>query len=102
MNFLPLLFSGLLGLLATLVLIPLIRKKALATDARTLHHTHKTPVSRFGGVALAFGFLVVAAFAYVWFPPAATKTDTRLVIILSSLAIFGLGLWDDFRPLGAR
>lgn len=103
MNFLPLLFSGLLGLLATLLLIPLIRKKALATDARTLHQTHKTPVSRFGGVALALGFLVVAVFAYILFPPTVVgKTDTRLVIILSSLAMFGLGLWDDFRPLGAR
>ena len=57
MNLVPILTCALLGLGITWALIPVIFKRSATSDgadrAHTFHHTHKTPVSRFGGVALA-------------------------------------------------
>lgn len=68
----------------------------------SFHHTHRTPVSRFGGLALAVAFVAVAAFAFFWFPVNAERTRIRVIVVISSLAMFALGLLDDFRPLGAK
>jgi len=105
MNYLPFAICSLLGLATSLVLIPILRGWTSASSARmarTFHHTHKTPLSRFGGVAFAVAFALVAAVAFVWFPADAAATRTHLVIVVSSLMMFLLGLWDDVRPLGAR
>ncbi len=106
MEFLPLIVCGLLGLMTTWLLIPVIRRRAAvsapANQARTFHHTHTAPVPRLGGIALAVAFALVAAVALAWFPPDVAQMRTQLVVIFSSLAMFLLGLWDDFRPLGAR
>ncbi len=96
---------GLLGLLPTLALIPLIRRKALAGSgveaARMFHQTHVTPVPRFGGLALAVSLLVVAVVAVV-VQGAAAFSVSGLMLALATLAMFLVGFWDDCRPLGAR
>ena len=106
MNFLPILLCALLGLVITWVLIPVIRKISAASDeagrAHLFHHIHKTPISRFGGVALAVAFVMVVAVALFWFPDSGITLRTRIVIVGGSLAMFLLGLRDDLRPLGAR
>src|SRR6266478_4767721 len=106
MSFLPLIFSIALGFGCCWGLIPLIRKLALNSGEMSrssdFHHTHKTPVPRLGGIALTAAFLCVASAVAVLAPIAATPIHLRFVIVCGSLAMFGLGLWDDFRPLGAR
>jgi len=51
------------GFLTCWGLIPLIRRVAArrgGARGSEFHHTHKTPVPRLGGVALAAGFIAVA------------------------------------------
>src|SRR5688572_17812636 len=57
------------------------------------------PIPRLGGMplmlAMSLGLLIIFAVrpasATNWFP-----------ILLGSVLMYGLGLWDDFKPLGAR
>ena len=106
MNYLALAICALLAFVTTQVLIPILRRRTAqacgATAARTFHHTHKTPVSRFGGLALAAAFVVVSVVGFIWFPADPVQTRTHIVIVVTSLAMFLLGFWDDVRPLGAR
>jgi UDP-GlcNAc:undecaprenyl-phosphate GlcNAc-1-phosphate transferase len=106
MNSLPYLVCAGLGLLVTLIMIPIIRwrsaQRAVPTGGTSFHHTHKAPISRLGGVALATAFALISVLILIWFPVEDDRARTRLVIVFSSLAMFGLGLWDDLRPLGAR
>jgi UDP-GlcNAc:undecaprenyl-phosphate GlcNAc-1-phosphate transferase len=106
MNYVTLAICVVLGFVTTQVLIPILRRRtpaaSLVNGARTFHHTHKTPISRFGGVALAAAFVLVSLVGFIWFPVDAARTRTRVVIVVSSLAMFLLGFWDDVRPLGAR
>ncbi len=105
MDFLPLILFGLLGFLVTFVIIPLlIRAHAAGASARAadLHHTHRTPVSRFGGVALALAFVITEVFIAVFFPERRAAVPGRNTVILSSLAMFVLGWMDDLKPLGAK
>jgi UDP-GlcNAc:undecaprenyl-phosphate/decaprenyl-phosphate GlcNAc-1-phosphate transferase len=94
---------GALGLVVALGVIPFIlaRVAHLTTGRRDMHHqAHKTPVPRLGGIALAAAFVLVTLASYIvegWRPG-----GVRVVIGITSLAMFGLGLWDDFRGLGAR
>ena len=60
---------------------------------------HRLPTPRIGGVPL---FLVFASgYALIaWLSPC-LKSEWKAIGICSS-AIFALGLWDDFQPLGAK
>lgn len=106
MNYLPLLEFGLLGLIVSVGLIPLIRKHAAergwVRGARDVHHTHRVPVPRLGGMALAAAFLVVEAASWLFFPLQGEPAKQQLIIVASSLGIFAVGIWDDVKPLGAR
>ena len=66
------------------------------------HQTHTATVPRFGGVALAVAFVVSLSLGLIWLPNATASISTRLTLAGSALAMFGLGLWDDISPLGAR
>ena len=68
---------------------------------REYHHGHQSPVPRLGGIALAAAFSVCTLAILLFTPISAGDAWTLTVILLSSLAMFGLGLWDDVRPLGA-
>src|SRR5439155_17063693 len=61
-----------------------------------------TPIPRFGGIALAGAFVVVSLVVCVWSSLQPLQNRTYVTTLLSALAMFGVGLWDDFRPLGAR
>ncbi|MEY2411135.1 MAG: UDP-GlcNAc:undecaprenyl-phosphate/decaprenyl-phosphate GlcNAc-phosphate transferase [Verrucomicrobiota bacterium] len=101
MTYLTILLVLALGFVVCWALIPLIQR--LSSSRRNeFHHTHQRPVSRFGGVALATAFAAIATAAFVAAPQGVTTWDTRLLIIISCLAMFGLGLWDDLKPIGAK
>ena len=104
MNALTFIFSA-AGAAIVLLLVPQILKLAARSSLpqrRTdLHHTHRAPVPRLGGIAIAVAFVCVEIFlAFRAGQPGALRT--HLVILGGSLAMFGLGLWDDLKPLGAR
>ncbi len=105
MELLPIFIAATAGLLITLVAIPVIIRRTAAGTVelhRSFHHTHKKPVSRLGGVALVLAFALVGLVALLLFPQAAPEARLHWVIYAASLAMFGLGLWDDLKPLGAR
>jgi UDP-GlcNAc:undecaprenyl-phosphate/decaprenyl-phosphate GlcNAc-1-phosphate transferase len=106
MSFVPFIFCIVLGFLCCWGLIPLIRKLALSraetNRAADFHHSHGTPVPRLGGIALAASFVCLASALIFFAPVTTTPIPLRIVIVLGCLGMFGVGLWDDFRPLGAK
>jgi len=106
MNYWLAALTALLGLAGSFVLIPLIltscRRGRLSRSGQALHHTHKVPVPRFGGVAIAAAFVLAALTVNLTAPPASSRAYEWNLIVIGSLAMFGLGLWDDVRPLGAK
>ena len=95
-----------LGFLVSLTSIPLIQRLSARWVAEgnetRFHHTHKTPVCRLGGIALAAAFVVIVLVIFFWFPVNEERTHARLLIVCTSLAMFLVGLLDDLRPLGAK
>jgi len=103
MSSLPLMVA-LLGMSAVFLLEPPVisyaRRKLFFQRSSELHHTHKTPVPRLGGVALAAAFIIIELVTLLF--PEQHKWQERMVLAGSSLGMFGLGFWDDLRPLGAK
>ncbi|MBE0545466.1 MAG: undecaprenyl/decaprenyl-phosphate alpha-N-acetylglucosaminyl 1-phosphate transferase [Verrucomicrobia bacterium] len=105
MEYVPILVAAIVGLLTSLAAIPVIiaRMSAGAAKAQcSFHHTHRQPMPRLGGVALAAAFAVVGLLALLLYPLDPAQAKLHWVIYGTSLAMFGLGLWDDLKPLGAR
>src|SRR6185503_11107867 len=99
-------FCIVLGFLISWGSIPVIRyvvsRRTGSNRTGDFHHSPGTKVPRFGGIALMAAFIVVGAISLAVVPQSLTNTKTRGIILISSLAMFGLGFWDDLRPLGAR
>jgi UDP-GlcNAc:undecaprenyl-phosphate/decaprenyl-phosphate GlcNAc-1-phosphate transferase len=93
---------GAIGFVTVLCLVPVIigRIAPAVSYRREMHQTHKTPVPRLGGIALASAFILVTAASFIFQPP--MPGHPRLVIGLTSLAMFILGLCDDISPIGAK
>ena len=80
------------------------RRWLTARPADFHHHApepNAAPVPRYGGIALAVAFTAVICL------PIETLfgtplTPIRWVIAGTALAMFGLGLWDDLHPVGAK
>ena len=101
----PLFACGLLGFATVLLLVPLLLKlcpRACLRRSPDFHHTLQTAVPRLGGLALLGAFLAVEALIAFAFPDLRSPIPGRATLILGSLAIFVLGCWDDFKPLGAK
>ena len=64
------------------------------------HHADQAPVSRLGGIGLAAAFASVAILSLTVLGRPLTLEIAG--VIGAALAMFGLGLWDDLRALGAR
>ena len=93
-----------LGFVACLTFIPSIRRHHTAREGqniRSFHHTHGKTVTRFGGVGLAgaFFFAAILAAGFYW---ERLRFSTDGVCVIGAMAMFGLGFWDDCRPLGAK
>jgi UDP-GlcNAc:undecaprenyl-phosphate GlcNAc-1-phosphate transferase len=103
MNFGAAILMFLLGLMVVLVVVPLIRKFQALSLAREFHQTHGKAISRLGGIALALAFLCVAGVTVIFFSDHDNeKLRLHGTVILGAMLMFGLGLWDDLRQLGAK
>jgi UDP-GlcNAc:undecaprenyl-phosphate GlcNAc-1-phosphate transferase len=106
MNYWAMTTCALLGLGIVVFLVPLGLKLCLRANllnrGQEFHHTHQRPVPRLGGLVLAAAFIWVEVFITIWCPETSVPPPVRRVIVLSSLAMFALGFWDDLKPLGAR
>lgn len=65
-----------------------LNRKKLRSEDR---HTHKSKVSRWGGIAIVVSFLIV-----IFLDKNLVLTRDIIGIITGGLIIFGLGIWDDF------
>jgi UDP-GlcNAc:undecaprenyl-phosphate GlcNAc-1-phosphate transferase len=102
MNAYQLGFCALLGFgvsWATLDLVlRLYRRKKFHLSNRTeAHHTHTVSVPRLGGIGLVAAFIFTLLFAAKF-----SSNTLPWEIVVYSLLMFGVGIWDDFRPLGAK
>ena len=106
MSYWAMLGCALVGLGIVFLVVPLALRAAPLRKrlqrGQDLHHTHQKPTPRLGGLALAIAFIGVEVFIAVCWPEQRTQTPGRAVVVLSSLAMFGLGFWDDLKPLGAK
>jgi UDP-GlcNAc:undecaprenyl-phosphate GlcNAc-1-phosphate transferase len=106
MSFWAMLNCALVGLGIMFLVVPLIlgsrRLKSLMERGQDLHHTHQHPIPRLGGLALLVAYIGVEIFIALVCPEARSRISGRSVVFIGSLAMFGLGFWDDFKPLGAR
>lgn len=93
-------FSILFGMLVSLFMAPtcilFARRVGMMDDPGSLpHKIHTVPTPRAGGLVLLTTILVVgAATGILWKPPLST-------IFVGSLVIFGVGIWDDAKGIGA-
>ncbi len=98
--------TGLLGLGITFLVIPAILRFCSVTQIgrsrMDWHHTGKGAVPRFGGLALAVAFIGLELLIAVLYPAERAATPGRNGIVICSLAMFGLGFWDDIQPIGAK
>lgn len=113
MNVEPMLFCLLLGCLITLLTIPLLLLPGLRASileeasrlatSRSRGAVAKSIPSKLGGVSLVVAFTMVSLMVCFLYPVAwQDGGKASLTILLTGLAIFGIGLWDDLRPLGFR
>jgi UDP-GlcNAc:undecaprenyl-phosphate GlcNAc-1-phosphate transferase len=106
----PMVLCSLLGCLITFLAIPVfllprMRQFVLLREGdkgSNIHHTHKAPISRLGGLALILSFLGVGFFVCVAYPQAIQNATLTAAILGTATAMFLLGFCDDLRPLGAR
>jgi UDP-GlcNAc:undecaprenyl-phosphate GlcNAc-1-phosphate transferase len=77
-----------------------VRDQALS--GRDFHHANQIPVPRLGGLGLISAFVVI--YLALFFSHGLSSPDLKTlgVIFLTSVAMFVLGFWDDFRPLRAQ
>src|SRR5882724_9623463 len=93
---------GAIGFVVVMFLVPVIitRIAPIIAHRRELHQTHTTAVPRLGGIALASAFVLIVAASFAVDSPHAD--NPRIVLGVTSLLMFALGLWDDISPLGAK
>jgi UDP-GlcNAc:undecaprenyl-phosphate GlcNAc-1-phosphate transferase len=106
MDYQPLMLSCLTGAGVGVAVIALIlrmgRRMNLPRRDEELHHSSGIQKSRLGGVALAAAFVSVVLLFTVLNGGQPEANSQRWAIAAASLAMFGLGLWDDLFVLGAR
>jgi UDP-GlcNAc:undecaprenyl-phosphate GlcNAc-1-phosphate transferase len=90
------------GFLVCWALIPILQRRCARAGHRHFHHEPSATISRFGGMGIfcAFAAVALVAAALQSFEPLA-HTQTWGVL-LGALAMFGLGLADDCKPIGAK
>jgi len=106
MEWIDLLIAGSVGLATSYSLITLIlyatRRYGVPDRTIEAHHTHKVPIPRFGGVALAGSLAVVFLLYTFLMGKDFWIQNQRGMIVVFTLAMFFLGLYDDLFVLGAK
>jgi len=93
----------LLGLVIAVVLTPQMIRLAQhgigLDDPNETRKRQSTPIPRIGGAPIVVAALVGLGAIFALDPK---STVNWLPVLTGSLLMFGLGLWDDLKPLGAR
>src|ERR1700733_14845565 len=76
------------------IILARARKGAGSDRARDFHHGSAPVIPRLGGIAIVAAFLIIAAAAFNFTEMTPESAATLGAIVLSSLAMFFLGLWD--------
>lgn len=89
-----------LGWLIVFTLTPVVIRLGMGIDVTdAFRKKHDGTISRLGGVPIFIAFLVVNL-VLLW---RGTAPDSNWgAIFLCTTMMFGLGVWDDLRPLGAK
>ena len=99
------LLAILVGMAVVLIAVPRIqhfyRRRYRARRSQDFHHNNLECLPRWGGFALVAAFLVLELLITLFFPEQSNRRDAG-VLVIASLAMFGLGLRDDLKALGAR
>ena len=82
-------------------MLRLFRERKLAERITEAHHTHQTTIPRLGGVGLVIAFAAGTLVYLAGDFPQEYKEEC-LKILVSGVAMFCLGMWDDLRPIGAK
>jgi UDP-GlcNAc:undecaprenyl-phosphate/decaprenyl-phosphate GlcNAc-1-phosphate transferase len=91
-----------LALVITPILIRLCEHSGWGRRIPALHHTHKEPVPRLGGLVLAVVFVTVETAIAFFYPAEWSQIPYRTEAFACCLAMFALGFLDDLSPLGAK
>ena len=98
---------GVTGFAVSFVVVTVILRvwrRKVSLRIAEFHHAQnpgQSPVPRFGGVGLASAFVVLAGFLWCVLP--GLRADSSAwVIAAMALAMFGMGFWDDLKPIGAK
>jgi UDP-GlcNAc:undecaprenyl-phosphate GlcNAc-1-phosphate transferase len=91
-----------LALVITPILIWLCDHNGWGRRVPALHHTHKQPVPRIGGLVLAAVFVAVEAGIAIFDPAEWGEIPHRTGALICCLSMFALGFLDDLKPLGAK
>jgi UDP-GlcNAc:undecaprenyl-phosphate GlcNAc-1-phosphate transferase len=106
MDYQRLILSSLTGAGVGVAVIALILRvggrRGLSRRGGELHHTAGVQKSRLGGVGLAAAFVSVVLLSNLLNGGHLQITSQQWAIVATSLAMFGLGLWDDLFTLGAK
>jgi UDP-GlcNAc:undecaprenyl-phosphate GlcNAc-1-phosphate transferase len=92
--------------LGALILTPLVsrvaRRLGLVDIPGEPKHVHRAPVPRMGGVALFLPFLAAVGVSLLLPVDRQDPLELHRItgLLLGSAIVFGVGLWDDKRPLG--
>src|SRR5512144_1451611 len=105
MTWLPAILSALVGfalLVMTMPAVLALSRHVNSSRGYDYHHRHVAPIPRFGGLALVIALLGVELIVDLYLADWRSPVPGRPVVLLSSLAMFTLGFWDDIAALGAR
>jgi len=99
------LLAALQAFIVVMLVVPVVRRSAakrLANQTRHFHQTHREPISRLGGVALAAAFVSLFISLGLVYGRTSENGKNFVIISIGALAMFVLGLWDDLKSLGAK
>lgn len=92
------LLAFVIALVVTYIMTPLVKSFAIrvgAIDKPDARKVHQESIPRLGGLAIFIGYMVSLLY---------TVTDIRNVLglILGSIVIVGVGVWDDIKQIGPK
>ena len=91
------------GLIVSIILTPLIRKRLLSSgfiDKPDIRKVHTRDIPRLGGVAIYAGFCVGLIVSYARYPSLFEDKEINLIgLLIASTFIVGVGIYDDIKNI---
>ena len=100
-----LIFLFLVPLFLSLMFTPFViqlAKKVGALDLPNERKVHKSPIPRFGGIAIYVSFFLSLVIYYYYYPGGDSLTlnpKTAIMLVVSLTLVLILGVWDDLKSL---